>query len=61
MEINNLKEVYYDQYCKTCRHKECAEAEDPCHECLTECVNVNSHKPVRWEKIPEFLNKRTHV
>lgn len=49
-EINNLKEVYFDQYCKTCVHKDCAEAEDPCHECLNNCVNVNSHKPVRYIK-----------
>lgn len=50
MEINNLKEVYFDQYCKTCVHKDCAEAEDPCHECLNNCVNTNSHKPVRYVK-----------
>lgn len=43
------KEVYFDQYCKTCKHKKVEESEDPCHDCLNEPVNLNSHKPVKWE------------
>ena len=44
------KEVYFDQYCKTCKHKDVAEEKDPCHGCLSEPTNLNSHKPVNWEE-----------
>lgn len=50
MDVSSLKEVYYNKYCETCKHKECAETENPCYECLAECVNVDSHKPVRYEE-----------
>lgn len=45
-----LKEVYFDQYCKSCKHKDLAETDDPCCECLDEGSNVESHKPVRYEE-----------
>lgn len=44
------KEVYFDKYCKTCIHKGLPESEDPCHECLQNPSNVNSHKPVNHEE-----------
>lgn len=44
------KEVYFDQYCKTCKHKDLDEHEDPCDECLNEPQNLYSHKPVNWEE-----------
>lgn len=47
---NTYKEVYFDKYCKTCEHFDKMEIEDPCCECLEECVNVNSHKPVMWKE-----------
>lgn len=47
---NDYKEVYFDQYCKTCAHKNTDEAEEPCRECLNESVNLYSHKPVNWEE-----------
>lgn len=51
MEVSNgMKEVYFDQYCKTCKHKNLKEHEEPCAECLDEGANQNSHKPVRWEE-----------
>ena len=40
------KEVYFDQYCSKCKHKEKKEDEDPCYACLAEPVNTYSHKPV---------------
>ena len=43
-------EVYFDQYCKTCKHKGLDDVKDPCNECLDEPCNLNSHKPVRWEE-----------
>ena len=47
---NDFKEVYFHQYCKTCKYKDIPEAAIPCCECLNEPSNVNSHKPVRWEE-----------
>lgn len=46
----NYKEVYFDQYCKTCKYKDTKETDDPCDECLYEPVNLYSHKPVKWEE-----------
>ena len=48
--IDGLKEVYFNQYCKTCQHKDVDESEDPCDECLNEPVNSYSHKPVNYEE-----------
>jgi hypothetical protein len=45
-----FKEVYFDQYCKTCKHEKVAEEKDPCHECLSEPTNLYSHTPVNWEE-----------
>ena len=46
---DNFKEVYFDLYCKTCKHKESKETEYPCDECLDNPINLYSHKPVKWE------------
>ncbi len=52
------KEVYFDQYCGTCKHGKKAENEQPCDKCLEEGVNVHSHKPVKWEdKSNEYSKK----
>lgn len=50
MDFDDYKEVYFDQYCKTCKHKDLHESEEPCNECLTIPANIQSHKPVRWEE-----------
>lgn len=49
MDYENYQEVYFEKYCKTCKYKKLKETLDPCNECLEECVNINSHKPVYWE------------
>lgn len=46
---NNQKEVFFHEYCKTCKYADTVETDDPCNECLNEPSNENSHKPVRWE------------
>jgi hypothetical protein len=51
----SYKEVHFHEYCKTCKHKDLSEAEDPCFDCLDNPVNVHSHKPVHYE---EKKNKR---
>lgn len=51
MEINDgMKEVYFDQYCKTCKHSDLREDQEPCSECLNEPVCQYSHKPVQYEE-----------
>lgn len=44
------KEVYFGEFCNKCLHKDVKEFEDPCDECLTEPVNLYSHRPVNWEE-----------
>ena len=44
------KEVYFDKYCKICKHEKTEEFEEPCHNCLNAPYNTNSHKPVYWEE-----------
>ena len=47
---DSYKEVYFDQYCKTCEHKKLKEHESPCDDCLNETVNLYSHKPARYKE-----------
>lgn len=47
---DEMKEVYFFEYCETCKHHLVKESEDPCDECLTEPANANSHRPVKYEK-----------
>lgn len=44
------KEVYFGDYCKTCKHEKVSEQDDPCYDCLDSPVNEDSHKPIRWEE-----------
>lgn len=46
---SKLKEVYFDEYCQTCKYAATPEEEDPCDECLGNPGNYDSHKPVKWE------------
>lgn len=47
--MNEEKEVYFDQYCKSCKHHGLEESKDPCNDCLAEPGNTNSHKPMNYE------------
>lgn len=47
---NVYKEVYFGDYCKTCKHLDKYEDDDPCYECLANPVSLYSHKPVNYEK-----------
>ena len=47
---DGYKEVYFDEYCGSCKHKSKNEDETPCDECLENPVNLNSHKPVKYEE-----------
>lgn len=44
------KEVYFHEYCKKCKHRKLKNVEDPCNECLSEPINLYSHKPVKFEE-----------
>lgn len=46
---NNTKEVWYFQYCPTCKHLKEDQAEDTCHYCLETPARENSHKPINYE------------
>ena len=43
------KEVYFHEYCPTCKHRDKSESEDPCWDCLDQPWNEHSHKPIFWE------------
>ena len=47
MEFNE-KEVYFNEYCVSCKHYTDSEDDEPCYDCLSNPVNTNSHKPVNW-------------
>ena len=44
------KEVYFDRYCCICKYQNLKEDKEPCSSCLSDPVNLNSHKPVKFEK-----------
>lgn len=41
--------VEFDKYCKTCQHKDLAETDPPCDDCLEHPTNLHSNKPVCYE------------
>lgn len=56
-QVSEFKEVYFHEYCKKCKHKDLGEDDQPCRECLCEAVNIDSHKPVRYENGPAKRKK----
>lgn len=48
MDQQAYKEVNFHEYCKKCRHEKVKETETPCDECMTEFLNLNSHRPVKY-------------
>ena len=58
MNENGEKFVNFRIYCPKCKHYEVAQDEEPCNECLTNPVNVNSIKPVKYEE-KEIRNERS--
>ena len=50
MDEEVYKEVFFDQYCNKCKHKEVDGTDEPCNECLDNPTNVYSHKPVKFEE-----------
>ena len=62
MDFENWKEVFYNEYCSKCKYKDTKETEDPCNECLTEGVRLNTHKPLNFkEKSWYFVMSKEYV
>lgn len=58
MDSINMKEVFFNVYCPTCKYKDIKDTdiytddakEEPCNECLTVPAREYSHKPINWEE-----------
>lgn len=50
MLIETEKFVQFFEYCPKCKHEMKAESEEPCYECISTSVRINSHKPIRFEE-----------
>ena len=48
--MDATKEVYFHEYCKTCKYKDKEDWDDPCNDCLAQGYNYDSHKPVEYQK-----------
>jgi hypothetical protein len=49
MDSQCYKEVYFHRYCKTCQHEKVEDTDEPCDECMSEPINLNTHRPVKYE------------
>lgn len=50
MSCEGYKEVYFDKYCNICKNKNVKESKDPCNECLSNPINLYSHKPINYKE-----------
>ena len=50
MYEDKYKIVDYDLYCPECQHWDAPSTDDPCDECLRECTNLNSHRPINFKE-----------
>ena len=48
MNSEGYKEVYFDMYCHNCIYFDKICDEEPCSECLSEPMNIYSHKPTKY-------------
>lgn len=53
-----MKEVDFNKYCAICVHKNVAQEDEPCNECLTCGALPESHKPIMF-KAKEKTNEGT--
>lgn len=53
-EDENMKEVRYDIYCKTCKYHDLPETDDPCDECMCEPMVWGSEKPYMYKEDPKL-------
>ena len=50
---DRYKEVRFDKYCETCKHKDVKDIDEPCDGCLENTVNLYSEKPVNYTEKKE--------
>ena len=50
MNDDEYKFVDFEKHCMTCKHQDLKGTEEPCNECVSEPVNYQSEKPVKWEE-----------
>lgn len=50
MDYQEYKEVYFNKYCKKCKHDKLKDNDEPCSECMSEPINLQTHRPVRYEE-----------
>ena len=48
--MDDPREVYFNIYCKSCKHWDVKDTDDPCNECLSNPANIDSHKPILYEE-----------
>lgn len=46
---SHFKEVYFDNFCAKCKHKDLDEKFDPCNECLEYGAREDTHTPLHYE------------
>ncbi len=46
---NDVKELYFGLYCKTCKYYWMPADKRPCLGCIREPLGEISHKPIKWE------------
>ena len=54
----DYKIVHFDKYCDSCKHNNMPESTEPCHECLNIPVNIDSHKPTKYEEKPKRTKQK---
>lgn len=57
MNYDHRKLVNFFEWCKKCRYTKTNPEEYPCTECVSHPVNIDSHKPVKWEEDNKKENK----
>lgn len=50
MDEGSYKDVLFNKYCKTCKHKDLEEVKDPCNECLEYGMREGTEKPLYFEE-----------
>lgn len=47
------KIVEFEKWCNKCKYEDISELDDPCFDCISEPVNEDSRKPVKFEEKKE--------
>lgn len=53
--------VDFKKYCETCKYKDGGEFDGPCHECLSNPINTQTDRPVKYEKKEVKTNENKEI